>query len=139
MEGKPWVIHPSGQQPVYFNYNPVGDNTKVYSSLPNDWERNYTYDLLGRRLTYTEGELAESLTYDGSNISAHTQSWLENGITQSKTTTYHYNAHRLDSVSYDDALTTIYHYNAAGQTDSIYDESGVVCYQYGNMGEVVEV
>ena len=40
--GKPWVIHPSGQQPVYFNYNPVGDNTKVYSSLPNDWERTYT-------------------------------------------------------------------------------------------------
>lgn len=42
--GKPWVIHPSGQQPVYFNYNSVGDNTRVYSSVANDWERNYTYD-----------------------------------------------------------------------------------------------
>ena len=134
--GRPWAVHPAGQPFVYFNYNPVGDNTKVYSSLPNDWERNYTYDWLGRRLTYTEGELAESLTYDGSNLSAHTQSWLENGITQSKTTTYHYNAHRLDSVSYDDALTTIYHYDQYGRVDSLYDESGVMCYTYGNMGEV---
>ena len=136
---KPWAVQASGQPYVHFIYDHVGNNTNVRSSVADDWERNYTYDWLGRRLTYTEGELAESLTYDGSNISAHTQSWLENGITQSKTTTYHYNAHRLDSVSYDDALTTIYHYNAAGQTDSIYDESGVVCYQYGNMGEVVEV
>ena len=69
LSGKPWVIHPSGQQPVYFDYNPVGDNTKVYSSLPNNWERNYTYDLLGRRLTYTEGELVEFLTYNGGNLS----------------------------------------------------------------------
>ncbi len=135
---KPWVIHPSGQQFVYFNYNPVGDNTKVYSSLPNDWERNYTYDLLGRRLTYTEGELAESLTYNGGNLSTHSQSWLENGNTQTKTTTYHYNAHRLDSVSYDDALTTIYHYDQYGRVDSLYDESGVVCYQYGKMGEITK-
>ena len=134
--GKPWVIHPSGQQPVYFNYNPVGDNTKVYSAVANDWDRNYTYDLLGRRLTYTEGELAESYTYDGGNLSAHTQSWSENGNPQIKTTHYHYNAHRLDSVGYDDALTTIYHYDQYGRVDSLYDESGVMCYEYGNMGEV---
>ena len=102
---KPWVIHPSGQQPVCFNYNLVGDNTKVYSSVANDWERNYTYDWLGRRLNYTEGELAESLTYDGGNLSTHTQSWLENGNTQTKTTHYHYTAHRLDSVGYEDALS----------------------------------
>ena len=102
---KPWVIHPAGQQPVYFEYNPVGDNTKVYSSLPNDWERTYTYDWLGRRLTYVEGELAESYTYDGGNLSTHTQSWSENGLPQSRTTHYHYNAHRLDSVSYADALS----------------------------------
>ena len=67
--GKPWVIQPAGQQPVYFNYNSVGDNTRVYSSVANDWERNYTYDLLGRRLTYTEGELVEFLTYNGGNLS----------------------------------------------------------------------
>ena len=54
----------------------------------------------------------------------------------SKTTHYHYTAHRLDSVSYDDALSTVYHYNAYGQPDSVYDESGVMCYEYGNMGEV---
>ena len=116
----------------------MGDNTKVYSSLPNDWERNYTYDLLGRRLTYTEGELVESLTYNGGNLAAHSQSWLENGNTRTKTTTYHYNAHRLDSVSYDDALTTIYHYDQYGRVDSLYDESGVMCYTYGNMGEVTQ-
>ena len=50
---------------------------------------------------------------------------------------YHYTAHRLDSVSYDDALTTIYHYDNFGRVDSLYDESGVMCYEYGNMGEVV--
>ena len=55
---------------------------------------------------------------------------------QTKTTHYHYNAHRLDSVSYDDALTTIYHYDQYGRVDSLYDESGVMCYTYGNMGEV---
>gem|GEM_PF-5345839 len=64
---KPWVIHPAGQQPVYFDYNSVGDNTSVYSSVADDWERTYTYDRLGRRLTYVEGELAESLTYDASD------------------------------------------------------------------------
>ena len=134
--GKPWVIHPAGQQPVYFNYNSVGNNTNVRSSVANDWERTYTYDWLGRRLNYTEGELAESLTYDGGNLSTHTQSWLENGNTQTKTTHYHYTAHRLDSVGYDDALTTIYHYDQYGRVDSLYDESGVMCYEYGNMGEV---
>jgi YD repeat-containing protein len=136
VSGKPWVIHPSGQQPVCFNYNLVGDNTKVYSSVADDWERNYTYDWLGRRLTYVEGELAESYTYNGGQISSHSQSWLENGITQNKTTQYHYNAHRLDSMSYEDALTTIYHYDQYGRVDSLYDESGVMCYEYGNMGEV---
>ena len=42
VEGKPWAVHPSGQQPVYFDYNPVGDNTRVYSSVADDWERTYT-------------------------------------------------------------------------------------------------
>ncbi|MBP5413204.1 MAG: hypothetical protein J6Y47_08130, partial [Bacteroidales bacterium] len=138
ISGKPWAVQAAGQQFVYFNYNPVGDNTKVYSSLPNDWERNYTYDMLGRRLTYQEGERAESYTYDGSNPATHSQSWTENNQQQIKTTTYHYNAHRLDSVCYDDALTTIYHYDQYGRVDSLYDESGVVCYQYGNMGEVTK-
>ena len=108
-----------------------------YSSVADDWERTYTYDWLGRRLTYTEGELAEYLTYDGSNLATHTQRWLENGQPRTKTTQFHYNAHRLDSVSYDDALTTIYHYDNFGRVDSLYDESGVMCYEYGNMGEVV--
>ncbi|MBO7465548.1 MAG: hypothetical protein J6T56_06850, partial [Bacteroidales bacterium] len=134
--GRPRVIHPSGQQPVHFVYDPVGNNIRVRSSLPDDWERNYTYDRLGRRLTYQEGELVESLTYDGGNLSTHAQSWSENGLPQSRTTHYHYNAHRLDSVGYDDALTTIYHYDQYGRVDSLYDESGVVCYTYGNMGEV---
>ncbi|MBO4282134.1 MAG: hypothetical protein J5873_02950 [Bacteroidales bacterium] len=127
-----WAVQAAGQPFVYFNYNPVGDNIRVYSSVPNDWERDYTYDWLGRRLTYAEGELVESLTYNGGSLSTHTQSWLENGIIQNKTTQYHYNAHRLDSVSYDDALTTIYHYDQYGRVDSLYDESGVVCYRYGN-------
>ena len=50
---------------------------------------------------------------------------------------YTYNAHRLDSVTYDDAISTVYHYDQFGQVDSLYDESGVMCY-YGNMGEVTE-
>ncbi len=36
-----------------------------------------------------------------------------------KTTHYHYTAHRLDSVTYDDAISTVYHYNAYGQPDSV--------------------
>ncbi|MBO4739635.1 MAG: VCBS repeat-containing protein [Bacteroidales bacterium] len=138
VNGTPWAIKAAGQPFVYFNYNPVGDNTKVYSSQSNDWERNYTYDLLGRKLSYTEGMLAESFTYNGSNLATHTQSWVENTQTASKTTHYHYNAHRLDSVSYDDALSTIYHYDQYGRVDSLYDESGVMCYEYGNMGEVTQ-
>ena len=78
---KPWVIHPSGQPFVYFEYNPVGDNTKVYSSVADEWERNYTYDWLGRKLTYTEGEIVETLTYNGGNLSSRSQGWLENGGT----------------------------------------------------------
>ena len=39
---KPWAVQASGQQPVYFNYNLVGDNTRVYSSVADDWERTYT-------------------------------------------------------------------------------------------------
>ena len=136
LSGKPWAVQAAGRQFVYFNYNPVGDNTKVYSAVANDWERNYTYDMLGRRLTYQEGELAETLTYNGSNLATHTQNWMENGNPHTKTTHYHYNAHRLDSVSYDEALTTIYHYDQYGRVDSLYDESGVMCYEYGNMGEV---
>ncbi len=55
-----------------------------------------------------------------------------------KTTHYHYTAHRLDSVSYDDALTNIYIYDQYGRIDSLYDESGVMCYEYGNMGKVTK-
>lgn len=53
--GKPWAVQAAGQPFVYFEYNLAGDNTKVYSSVADDWERNYTYYWLGRRLTYTEG------------------------------------------------------------------------------------
>ena len=136
--GRPWAVQAAGQPFVYFEYNLAGDNTKVYSSVANDWERNYTYDWLGRRLTYTEGGLSESYTYNGSNLATHTQSWLENGNPHTKAIHYHYTAHRLDSVGYDDALSTIYHYDQYGRVDSLYDESGVVCYQYGNMGEVTQ-
>lgn len=41
---KPWAVQAAGQPFVYFEYNLAGDNTKVYSSVANDWERNYTYD-----------------------------------------------------------------------------------------------
>ena len=34
---KPWAVQAAGRQFVYFNYNPVGDNTKVYSAVANDW------------------------------------------------------------------------------------------------------
>ncbi|MBQ6667801.1 MAG: hypothetical protein IJM65_06755, partial [Bacteroidales bacterium] len=34
--GRPRVIHPSGQQPVHFVYDPVGNNIRVRSSLPDD-------------------------------------------------------------------------------------------------------
>ncbi len=44
-----------------------------------------------------------------------------------------HSTHRLDSVSYDDALTNIYIYDQYGRIDSLYDESGVMCYEYGNM------
>ncbi len=40
--GKPWAVQAAGQQFVYFNYNPVGDNTRVYSNVADDWERTYT-------------------------------------------------------------------------------------------------
>ena len=126
----------AGQPFVYFNYNAVGDNTKVYSSQPDDWERNYTYDWLGRRIFYQEGELSEMFTYNGGNLHTHIQHWLDNITgTQDRTTHYHYTAHRLDSVCYDDALTTIYHYDQYGRVDSLYDESGVVCYIYCPKGK----
>ena len=136
--GKPWAVQAAGQPFVYFDYNAAGDNTKVYSAVANDWERNFTYDLLGRKLTYTEGELLDSYTYNGNNLSSYRQRWQESGQIQTKTTYYHYTAHRMDSVSYDDALSTVYHYNNYGQIDSVYDESGVMCYEYGNMGEVTK-
>ena len=136
--GRPRAVQASGQPYVHFIYDHVGNNTNVRSSVADDWERTYTYDRLGRRLTYVEGGLSESITYDGGNLSTHTQSWSENGLPQSRTTHYHYNAHRLDSVSYDDALTTIYHYDQYGRMDSLYDESGVMYYEYGNMGEVTQ-
>ena len=97
-----WV---AGQPFVYFDYNAAGDNIRVYSSLTNDWERIYAYDLLGRRLTYTEGELVETLTYNGMNLSTYRQRWQESGQIRNKTTLYHYTAHRLDSVTYDDAIS----------------------------------
>ena len=134
---KPWIFHSAGQPFVYFDYNAAGDNTRVYSSIANDWERIYSYDLLGRRLTYTEGELWDSYTYNGNNLSSYRQRWTESGQIRNKTTCYHYNAHRLDSVTYDDAISTVYHYDQFGQVDSLYDESGIMCY-YGNMGEVTE-
>ena len=103
--GQPWAIKAAGQPFVYFDYNAAGDNTRVDSSIANDWERIYSYDLLGRRLTYTEGELAETLTYNGMNLSTYRQRWQESGQIRNKTTLYHYTAHRLDSVTYDDALS----------------------------------
>ena len=135
---KPWAVQAAGRQFVYFDYNPVGDNIKAYSEVANDWERLYTYDRLGRRESYAEGNLHETYIYDGGNLAELVQEWFENGQPQTKTTRYHYNAHRLDSVGYDDALTTIYHYDQYGRVDSLYDESGVVCYTYGNMGEVTQ-
>ncbi|MBO4739129.1 MAG: RHS repeat-associated core domain-containing protein, partial [Bacteroidales bacterium] len=136
VNGQPWAVKAAGQPFVYFDYNAAGDNIRVYSSIANDWERIYTYDLLGRKLTYTEGELWDSYTYNGMNLSTYRQRWQESGQHRTKTTIYHYTAHRIDSVSYDDALSTVYHYNAYGQPDSVYDESGVMCYTYGNMGEI---
>jgi hypothetical protein len=62
--GRPWAVQAAGRPFVYFNYNLAGDNTRVYSSQPDDWERIYTYDMLGRRLTYTEGELSGSTIKD---------------------------------------------------------------------------
>ncbi|MBO4541760.1 MAG: RHS repeat-associated core domain-containing protein, partial [Bacteroidales bacterium] len=138
VNGQPWAIKAAGQPFAYFDYNAAGDNIRVYSSIANDWERIYTYDLLGRKLTYTEGELAETLTYNGMNLSTYRQRWQESGQIRNKTTLYHYTAHRLDSVSYDDALTNIYIYDQYGRIDSLYDESGVMCYEYGNMGEVTK-
>ena len=79
VNGQPWAIKAAGQPFVYFDYNAAGDNTRVYSSIANDWERIYSYDLLGRKLTYTEGELAETLTYSGMNLSSHRQRWQESG------------------------------------------------------------
>jgi hypothetical protein len=138
VNGTPWAIKAAGQPFVYFDYNAAGDNIRVYSSIANDWERIYAYDLLGRKLTYTEGELWDSYTYNGMNLSTYRQRWQESGQIRNKTTLYHYTAHRLDSVSYDDALTNIYIYDQYGRIDSLYDESGVMCYEYGNMGEVTK-
>jgi hypothetical protein len=57
--GKPWAIKAAGQPFVYFDYNAAGDNIRVYSSIANDWERIYAYDLLGRKLniTYPDNEI----------------------------------------------------------------------------------
>ena len=41
---KPWAVQAAGQPFVYFEYNPVGDNTRVYSSVTNDWERTLHYN-----------------------------------------------------------------------------------------------
>ncbi|MBQ2489254.1 MAG: hypothetical protein II525_05580, partial [Bacteroidales bacterium] len=50
--GRPRAVQASGQPYVHFIYDHVGNNTNVRSSVADDWERNYTYDWLGRRLTY---------------------------------------------------------------------------------------
>ena len=138
VNGQPWAIKAAGQPFVYFDYNAAGDNTRVYSSIANDWERIYTYDLLGRKLTYTEGNIVENYAYTGNLLTLHTQQYYDNNVSTPITsqTTYTYNAHRLQSVNGQDEVPVVYHYDNYGRVDTLYDESGLVCYQYGNMGEI---
>ena len=94
----------------------------------------------GLRLFFNAGIDFAYYGYNASNtrtykLSMHNMNQWVNGQPQTKTTTCHYNAHRLDSVSYEDALTTIYHYDQYGRVDSLYDESGVVCYIYCPKGK----
>lgn len=139
VSGKSWVIKAAAQSFVYFDFNPVGDNIKVYSSL-YDWERNYEYDMLGRKTHYFEENLSEEYAYNGNNLAYHVQTYFDNIINDymSKTTNYSYTAHRLESVNYEDGIGTYYNYNAYGQVESIYDESGKIAYEYGNMGEITQ-
>ena len=138
VNGTPWAIKAAGQPFVYFDYNAAGDNIRVYSSIANDWERNYTYDLLGRKLTYTEGNIVENYAYTGNLLTLHTQQYYDNNASTPiiYQTTYTYNAHRLQSVNGQDEVPVVYHYDSYGRVDTLYDESGLVCYQYGNMGEI---
>ena len=138
VNGTPWAVKAAGQPFVYFDYNAAGDNIRVYSSIANDWERIYTYDLLGRKLTYTEGNIVENYAYTGNLLTLHTQQYYDNNVSTPVTsqTTYTYNAHRLQSVNGQDEVPVVYHYDNYGRVDTLYDESGLVCYQYGNMGEI---
>ena len=138
VNGTPWAIKAAGQPFVYFDYNAAGDNIRVYSSIANDWERIYAYDLLGRKLSYTEGNIVENYAYTGNLLTLHTQQYYDNNVSTPITsqTTYTYNAHRLQSVNGQDEVPVVYHYDCYGRVDTLYDESGLVCYQYGNMGEI---
>ena len=62
--GKPWVIHPAGQQPVNYTYDPVGNVTQVTSSCPwlniQSFMETFTYNA-SAQLTFSSFCLRPSL------------------------------------------------------------------------------
>ena len=137
-----WGLKPAGQPYVYFAYDIMGQCDSVYSSQANDFCRKYTYDMLGRKTSYSEGHLSESYVYTGTNLTEKTMGWY-NSITNqpdSKTLTYTYDYNRLiATVSSEYAMYyTEYVYDNNGRLVNIIDESGIQCFEYGNMGEITK-
>jgi hypothetical protein len=139
-----WGIKPAGEPYVYFAYDLMGQCDSVYSSIPNDFCRKYTYDMLGRKTSYTEELLSEDYYYTGSNLTLKDINWYNSiqGSMDQKTIEYVYNHNRLSSVWSDEYLLPIeYIYddnNLHGRLVAIKDESGIQAFEYGNMGEITK-
>lgn len=128
----------AGQPWVYFEYNPMGECTQVYG---NDFSRSYTYDMLGRKVSYEEGDLSESYTYNGPNLETKTMSWLHGDETAEINYTYDRNR-LMEMQTSDNDIITMYEYddqNMHGKLKRIHDESGIQEFEYGSMGEVTKV
>ena len=139
-----WGIKPAGEPYVYFAYDLMGQCDSVYSSISNDFCRKYTYDMLGRKTSYTEELLSEEYYYTGSNLTLKDINWYNSiqGSMDQKTIEYVYNHNRLSSVWSDEYQLPIeYIYddnNLHGRLVAIKDESGLQTFEYGNMGEITK-
>ena len=106
-----------------------------------DFQRSYTYDMLGRRLTYTEDQLSETYYYNGENMEQKTIAWNEAEIgTQQEIIDYIYSNNRLTEIhSSEYANQPVYYTYDKGRVEFIEDESGMQYFSYGDMGEVTKM